>query len=59
MDLHIPLSSLSKTLPKDKEVKDSEVLVGMDVANCIIFAIVHFPILQEAYTTLFMAMGFP
>lgn len=49
-DFHIPLSSLPKTLPKEMEVKDSEALVDMVVANCIIFATVHFLTLQEAYT---------
>lgn len=34
-----PPVSLSKTRPQEMEVKDSEALVGMDVANCIIFAL--------------------
>lgn len=45
-------SSLPETLPQKVKIeeKDCEVPVGKDVATCIIFATVHFPILQEAYT---------
>lgn len=46
------LSSIPKTLPPKKvkiEEKDCDVPLGKDVANCIMFATVHYPILLEVY----------